>query len=105
MTFYVTLAVVLGITAVVALQFHAVDSVAGFLLLPFLGYTTFGALLLSFSLHSGSTEVRSVIRCGQTDLVNMQHSNTGSPAANGVLLNENQVIRRPVVHVHVPYLF
>ncbi|KAK9906580.1 hypothetical protein WJX75_004515 [Coccomyxa subellipsoidea] len=49
--------VVLGITAVVALQFHAVDSVAGFLLLPFLGYTTFGALLLSFSLHSGSTEV------------------------------------------------
>ncbi|BDA46094.1 probable translocator protein at N-terminal half [Coccomyxa sp. Obi] len=49
--------VVLGTAAVVALQFHAAEPAAGYLLLPFLGYTTFGALLLSFSLESSSTEV------------------------------------------------
>lgn len=54
---HVGLAVVLGTAAVVALQFHAAEPAAGYLLLPFLGYTTFGALLLSFSLQSSSTEV------------------------------------------------
>ena len=55
---HVGLAVVLGTAAVVALKFHAAEPAAGYLLLPFLGYTTFGALLLSFSLQSSSTEVR-----------------------------------------------
>ena len=39
-----------------AVRFHSIEPWAGFLLLPFLGYSVFGAALLNLSLHSGNAE-------------------------------------------------
>lgn len=54
----VMFAVMLGLTGTVTSQFHARDPIAGFLLLPFLGYATFSALLLGFSFQHSSIEVQ-----------------------------------------------
>ncbi len=51
-------AVFLGTFTLLAVRFHSLAPWAGFLLLPFLGFSVFGAALLSLSLRSGNAEVR-----------------------------------------------
>ena len=41
-----------------AVRFHSIEPLAGYLLLPFLGFSAFGAALLNLSMHSSNTEVR-----------------------------------------------
>ena len=50
-------AVFLGTFTVLAVRFHGLEPWAGFLLLPFLGFSVFGAALLNLSLRSGNAEV------------------------------------------------
>ena len=50
-------AVFLGAFALLAVRFHSIEPLAGYLLLPYLGYSMFGAALLNLSLHSGNAEV------------------------------------------------
>ena len=50
-------AVFLGTFTLLAVRFHGLQPWAGFLLLPFLGYSVFGAALLNLSLRSGNAEV------------------------------------------------
>ena len=54
-------AVFLGTFTLLAVRFHSIEPWAGFLLLPFLGYTVFAAALLNLSLRSDNAEV-SMIR-------------------------------------------
>ena len=41
-----------------AVRFHSIEPLSGFLLLPFVGYSVFGAALLNLSMHSSNAEVR-----------------------------------------------
>ncbi len=50
-------AVFLGTFTLLAVRFYSLAPWAGFLLLPFLGFSVFGAALLSLSLRSGNAEV------------------------------------------------
>ena len=46
-----------------AVKFHSIEPLSGFLLLPFVGYSVFGAALLTLSLHSSNAEVRASAAC------------------------------------------
>lgn len=54
----VFLAVFLGAFLLLAVRFHSIEPLAGYLLLPFLGFSAFGAALLNLSMHSSNAEVR-----------------------------------------------
>ncbi len=51
-------AVFLGAFMGLAVRFHSIEPLSGFLLLPFVGYSVFGAALLNLSMHSSNAEVR-----------------------------------------------
>lgn len=53
-------AVFLGCFTALAVRFHSIEPLSGFLLLPFLGHSVFGAALLNLSLHSSNAEVSTV---------------------------------------------
>ena len=40
-----------------AVRFHSIEPLSGFLLLPFVGYSVFAAALLNLSMHSSNAEV------------------------------------------------